>query len=189
MTTPKYWENINGKTLTSAKTKWNNLPKTYDTKSIITNAILDAVRNQNLSSNYKKNRATLHKGNSGKEYGADHHIYKTSQRINDYHLSIDVVNSPYFFCSVTGLDISMQREGLPYLKREGLRHLYRTNKRRFYQIRDIFMPLEFITKSLEEQIVRIESNIRHTYDNKALCQRLMQERNYYPNQLQFNFIQ
>lgn len=98
-------------------------------------------------------------------------------------------NAHFSKCTVTGLDISIQREGLPYLKREGLRHLYRTNKRRFYQIRDRFMPLEFITKSLEEQIVRIESNIRHTYDNKALCQRLMQERNYHPNQLQFNFVQ
>ncbi|MCD9853736.1 hypothetical protein LUD75_03420 [Epilithonimonas sp. JDS] len=179
MTTPKYWENINGKKLTSAKSKWNELPKSYDTKNIITNAILEAIKTQNNPATTKKNRATLHKGKTTDRKTANTTIYGNSQQNKYYHISLDVVNSPYFFCTVTGLDISMQREGL--------RHLYQNNRRRFYQIRDRFMPIEFTSKTLEEQIVRIESNIRHTHDNKALCQRLMQERNYHPAQAQFNF--
>jgi hypothetical protein len=187
MTTPKYWENVNGKALTTAKAKWENLPKLYNTKTIITDAILEAIRVQNHPEIKEKNRATLHKGNSECKNAVNHTIYEDLQQNKYYHLSLDVVNSPYFFCTVTGLDISMQREGLPYLKREGLRNLNRTNKRRFYQIRDRFMPVEFLNKTLDEQIIRIESNIRHTYDNRALCQRLMQERNYHPAQAQFNF--
>lgn len=188
MITNNFWNNIKGKTLTAAKTRWNKLPKAYDTKTIITNAILDTVKAQNTYNIKEKIRATLHKGEKQSESTAKADKQKVCSGINNYHISIDVVNSPYFFCTVTGLDISMQRQGLPYLKREGLRHLYQNNKRRFYQVRDRFMPSDFIDKTLDEQIVRIESNIRHTYDNKALCQKLMQERNYHPKQLQFSYM-
>ena len=37
-------------------------------------------------------------------------------------------NAHFSKCSVTGMDISMQREGLPYLKREGLRHFIEPTK-------------------------------------------------------------
>lgn len=187
---PKYWANLNRRDRYYHKNKFNEMTQKYSSniKSQIINIIsqkADELFGKDLdflTNNPRKKKEI--------NFGLFDHSNIGEESPNKTGKNFSYTSQENFReCVVTGMDISMQREGLPYLKREGLRLLYKTNQRRFYQIRDRFMPMEFITKSLEEQIVRIESNIRHTYDNKALCQRLMQERNYHPNQLQFNFIQ
>lgn len=88
---------------------------------------------------------------------------------------------------ITGEDISMQRQGMPYLKREGMRFIYKNNPRRFLQLKRRFVNKKYWNSDLMTIIRQMEHNIRHTHDNKKYNQQRLVKRIYHPKQLQFNF--
>ncbi len=184
MITSNYWQSIKGVKLTRDKSRWQELPKKYDTKQIVIDAISNAIREQNYPKNECKTCSTLHPRELVVEKPATLFINSALQEFINLCYSIDVVNRDTFYCMITGEDISMQRIGRPYLKRDGLRALQKKNPRRFLQLRDKFLPPEFLNQSEYKQLERIEKNIKNRYNNEKHKKISMIQRNYHPNQLQ-----
>lgn len=180
--TPDYWKKITGRKLTETKRKWNLLPKKFNTKEIIVDAILDAIDNQNITKNVSclstsvEEQATVGRPHNQRDLPKTDHIGYT----------IDGTNTTSF-CVITGEDISMQDEGRPYLKREGMRFIYKNNHRRFLQLKRRFVNEKYWNSDLMTIIIQMEHNIRHTHDNKKYNQQRMVERIYHPSQPQLNF--
>ncbi len=203
MTTPYYWRNFltdvpknfgkkerelfkkkQNTALNRAKDNWNKLPKKYNTKEIIIEAIKTAIKTQNSAEFVSKSCGEIHpRETDGKNIGNSTNEGALQKFLNFYY-SIDVVNSDTFYCVITGEDISMQRAGRPYLKRDGLKALKIRNPRRFLQIRDKFLPTDFLKQSEYKQLERIEKNIKNRYNNEKHKKISMIKRNYHEHQPQ-----
>lgn len=181
-TSPNYWQNIKGRKLTETKKKWNLLPKKYDTKKVILTSIFDAIKEQNS----RKNTSSLSTLKNVSQNLGNTCINNGLQQMKSFSYSLDETNTTSF-CVITGEDISMQREGMPYLKREGLKSIHKTNKKRFTQLKRRFVNQKYWNSSLNKIIREMEHNIRHTHDNIKYNQINFVARNYHPEQLQFKF--
>ena len=100
----------------------------------------------------------------------------------------DVTAQIMSFCKVTKLEISMQKCSSLFLSFTGLHYLLRNDMKTYKVIESKFLSDRMKSESLEKQIDNIAHNIRNSASNKIHNYAKFKERNYHPNQLQFNFI-
>lgn len=84
------------------------------------------------------------------------------------------------FCSITGIDISMQRDDSSLLSHTGLHHLRINNKKLFEEIKRKYLTKKWLGSIFSIQIREIAHNIRDTKRN----QKNKQKRLYPPHQEQ-----
>jgi len=82
-------------------------------------------------------------------------------------------------CIITGLDISMQKDGSFLLSHSGLKHYYTNNRELFNEVKNKYLSVKWFNASIETQIKEIAHNIRNTTNN----QKIKQKRIYKPSQL------
>lgn len=180
-----FWNNKEGRDLREAKKRWLKLPRKTDTKEIVIAEILKAAQDQNSIGNGIKSMSYFHTEESESEV-AETPLYRGLTLLKNKRLLIDIGNMTHF-CVVTGEDISMQRNGEPYLKREGLRFLKSNNTFRYNKIKEKFLSPKLLNASEEKQIENIEKNIKNRIYNEQHNNISFQRRNYHPNQTQIKF--
>lgn len=180
-----FWNDKEPRDLREAKKKWLKLPRKTDTKEIVIAEILKAAQDQNSIGKGIKSMSYFHTEESESEV-AETPLYRGLTLLKNKRLLIDIGNTTHF-CVVTGEDISMQRNGEPYLKREGLRFLKSNNTFRYNKIKEKFLSLKLLNASEEKQIENIEKNIKNRIYNEQHNNISFQRRNYHPNQTQIKF--
>jgi len=180
-----FWDVQEGRNFTTSKNKWLKLPRKSDTKEIVIAEILKAAQDQNSTGKDVKSMSYFHTEEFESE-SEETPFYRGLNLFKNKRLLIDIGNTTHF-CVVTGEDISMQRNGEPYLKREGLRFLKSDNPFRYNKIKEKFLSPKLLNASEEKQIENIEKNIKNRIYNEQHNNMSFQRRNYHPNQPQFNF--
>ena len=69
-------------------------------------------------------------------------------------------------CKVTGVDISMQKEGSILLSHTGLKHYYNNNKKEYEKIKNKYLSKKWIDADFETQIKELAHNIRNKHHNR-----------------------
>jgi hypothetical protein len=108
--------------------------------------------------------------------GADSQLYN---RGICTHNDIIIESKNQWFCNVTGLDITMQKEDSILLSHTGLKYYYKTDKRIFEQIKRRYLSKIWYDSSFETKIKEIAHNIRNHSSN----QNIKQHRLYQPQQI------
>ncbi|WP_374329372.1 hypothetical protein [Soonwooa sp.] len=90
-------------------------------------------------------------------------------------------------CNVTGLDISMQKIQSNYINILALRYYYDHYPKIYKQIENKYLKSKKRNLDLEAQFYYIAHNIRNKHFNTIHNRIKFEQRNYPPNQLQFNF--
>ncbi len=103
--------------------------------------------------------------------------------INSSNIELIITNKQDRICSVTGLDISMQKEGSYSLSHTGLRYLYRTDMKKYNDIKQQHLTKKWGNSNFNTEIEMIAHNIRDVIRNKKVKQKRL-----YPvcQQLLFN---
>ena len=180
-----FWDNKEGRDLTEAKKRWIKLPRKSDTKEIVIAEILKAAHDQNSTQKEVKSMSYF-RTEEFTEESEETPLYRGLNLFKNKRLLVDIGNTTHF-CVVTGEDISMQRNGEPYLKREGLRFLKENNPFRYNKIKDKFLSPKLLNTTEEKQIENIEKNIKNRIYNEQHNNISFQRRNYHPNQTQIKF--
>lgn len=180
-----FWDVQKERNLTTSKSKWIKLPRKSDTKEIVIAEILKAAQDQNSTPKEVKSMSYFHTEVIESE-SKETPLYRGLNLFKNKRLLIDIGSTTHF-CVVTGEDISMQRNGEPYLKREGLRFLKENNPFRYNKIKDKFLSHKLLKSTEEKQIENIEKNIKNRIYNEEHNNISFQRRNYHPNQAQFQF--
>jgi hypothetical protein len=97
---------------------------------------------------------------------------KTPQ-INPLHIGLktgvyplEINNQNRRFCSVTGLNISMQKKESILLSHTGLRYYYKTDKKIYAEVKNKYLSKLWQNADYELQIKEIAHNIRNTANNQ-----------------------
>lgn len=90
-------------------------------------------------------------------------------------------------CSVTGIDISMQRKDSENLGIVGLKNLIKLDIENFKKVAKYYLTEKQKNKPFEKRLYYIAHNIRNKKYNPKNNHRTFEQRNYNSNQLQFNF--
>ena len=181
-----FWEGKEKRELRTSKDKWLKLPRKSDTKKIVVTEILKAVEVQNNTNSDIKS-VSYFRTEEFESESEGTPLYRGLNLFKNKRLLIDIGNTTHF-CVVTGEDISMQRNGEPYLKREGLRFLKSNNPFRYNKIKEKFLSPKLLNASEEKQIENIEKNIKNRIYNEQHNNMSFQRRNYHPHQAQINFL-
>lgn len=72
------------------------------------------------------------------------------------------------FCKVTGLNISMQKEGSFLLSHTGLKHYLKTDKKEFDKVLNKYLSTKWTNANTETKIKELAHNIRNKYNNSRL---------------------
>lgn len=103
--------------------------------------------------------------------------------INTSYIGLNITQKhptkPYKKCIVTGVDISMQKEGSFLLSHTGLKYYHKYNRFEFDKIKNKYLSKKWIDANFETQIKELAHNIR----NKVNNQKLMQEKYFNRNQI------
>lgn len=81
------------------------------------------------------------------------------------NIGLKSTNKPPLKCRVTGIDISMQKEGSILLSHTGLKFYYQTDKNKFDLIKNKYLSKKWINSSFENQIKELAHNIRNKHSN------------------------
>lgn len=94
-------------------------------------------------------------------------------------------------CTVTGLDISMQKKGSRFLCYSGLKYYKENEPDTYKMLEEKYLTEKQKGKNFDRQIYFIAHNIRNAktnpIHNPKYSRKRFEQRNYNPNQLQFNF--
>lgn len=74
-------------------------------------------------------------------------------------------------CIVTGLDISMQKEGSFLLSHTGLKYYYKNNKKLFDEVKNTYLSEKWFCADTKTQIKEIAHNIRNKINNNRIRQK------------------
>lgn len=74
------------------------------------------------------------------------------------------------FCLITGLDISMQKEGSFLLSHTGLKYYYAHNRKLFDEVKNKYLSVKWFYTDTETQIKEIAHNIRNKVSNTRIKQ-------------------
>jgi hypothetical protein len=84
-------------------------------------------------------------------------------------IDLEPVKNP--ICTVTGVNISMQKNDSILLSHTGLKYYYKTDKKIFEQIKRRYLSKRWFSSDFETQIKEIAHNIRNTNSNQGIKQR------------------
>lgn len=73
-------------------------------------------------------------------------------------------------CIITGLDISMQKEGSFLLSHTGLKYYYAHNRKLFDEVKNKYLSVKWFYADTETQIKEIAHNIRNKVSNARIKQ-------------------
>ena len=90
-------------------------------------------------------------------------------------------------CLVTKLNISMQKKGSKFLSFSGLKFYYETNPKIYDELTEKYLTDEKRDTDLNTQFYYLAHNVRNAKTNPIHNRKNFEQRNYNPNQLQFNF--
>ncbi|GFD92163.1 hypothetical protein KUL154_08960 [Alteromonas sp. KUL154] len=107
--------------------------------------------------------------------------YSTGKYDNETstYSNINIVGMYNKECSVTGLDISMQKDCSLMLSVIGVRYYYKYYPRIFDRLKNRHLPKKWINSSLENQFYRIAHNIRDVDRNRRVKQEKLYSFNQY----------
>ncbi|MEO8255283.1 MAG: hypothetical protein ABI554_12955 [Flavobacterium sp.] len=98
--------------------------------------------------------------------------------INHSSIGLNVTQSTFescsqkkVFCSITKLDISMQKYSSNLLSHTGLKYYYTTDKKVFEQIKRKYLSKQWQNSDFQLQIKEIAHNIRNTKSNQTIKQK------------------
>jgi len=73
-------------------------------------------------------------------------------------------------CIVTGVDISMQKEGSILLSHTGLKYYFKTDKKIFEEVKKKYLTDNWVNTNNQTQIKEIAHNIRNAHNNQRIKQ-------------------
>lgn len=77
---------------------------------------------------------------------------------------------PHQKCIVTGLDISMQKEGSFLLSHKGLKYYFESDKKTFDEVKQKYLSMKWENANIDVQIKEIAHNIRNKVNNSRIKQ-------------------
>lgn len=103
-------------------------------------------------------------------------LYKTQTRVikdtlyKESDLTQNTTQNYGKKCTITGIDISMQKESSLLLSHTGLKHYLKNNKKVFDEVASLYLSNKWVNDSTTIQIKEIAHNIRNKHNNRILKQ-------------------
>ena len=91
-------------------------------------------------------------------------------------------------CSVTGIDISIQKKGSKFLCFGGLKYYKENEPETYHLLTKKYLTEKMRMRTIEDQIYFIAHNIRNAKTNQFHNRKRFENRNYHPKQLQFSYM-
>lgn len=95
-------------------------------------------------------------------------IYQFSETPNTTQIDPLIILSNQVVCTITKLNISMQKNNSNLLSHTGLKYYYKNDRKTFNQIRKKYLSENWINSDFETQIKEIAHNIRNAKSNQTI---------------------
>ena len=176
---PIYWRDIKSNHADRERKQFQGLIKKYGSKfnnlpELISEEVSELVKSYHYSEEEKGKTDLSDLAKSyhylepedftPKETSFDH-LAKSYPLLSCNNSPTPILTTGQRFCKVTGIDISMQKDGSEFLCTTGLKYLFENNPSTFYKLKSERLLPEYLNASFDEQIYKIHHSIRNEYFN------------------------